>query len=77
MNTADRFLFGLFTVAALAAGLSLFTPAVQQGEAGRGVLGALDAPSWVLPALVVLTSVIVLVLMLVNMARRKKGRPPI
>jgi hypothetical protein len=72
VKTGDKVAVIFFGVAAIACGVALFLPAVQQGDANRGPLGALGLPAWVMVTAGLILSLLIVVWLVVNNARGNK-----
>lgn len=77
MTTGEKAAVGGFGAMAAGCLIALFFPSVQQGTATSGFSGALGLHMWVLAGAGFLFCSAFVVIVFVNIQRRKKGRPPL
>lgn len=77
MKPNERITLAFLVVVVLVAGGLLLLPSIQQGTSSVGISGALGLPMWALVGILGALAVLSILLVLVNIRRRKNGRPPL
>ena len=76
MKILDKVAFGFFGGVVIVSGVCVVLAAMEGSEASRGISGSLNLPAWTVPAAPFVASLVILIIMLVNRARVRKGRKP-
>ena len=76
MKTLDKVAFGFFGGVVIISGVCVVLAAMEGSEASKGIFRSLNLPAWTVPAAPFVAAIVILIIMLVNRARLKKGQKP-